>query len=116
MANYSTGSIQEYAGGFWGGPGGPQYVGPLQTAWLSQAQDQLTTNNPFFKYAPNPSVFECPGDVRFKKNTMATGWAYGTYSKTQNAGGEPYNNFWGSGDTYRKLSDMQSASSTFSGL
>ena len=113
MADYISGNIEEYAGGFWGGPGGPGFVGPSQSLWITQAQQQLTTANPYYIYAPNPSVFECPGDTRYGKHSLAAGWAYGSYSKTQNAGGEPYNSFWGCGDTYRTLSSIQSASSTF---
>jgi prepilin-type N-terminal cleavage/methylation domain-containing protein len=113
MSDYVGGGIQQYAGGFWGGPGGPGFAGTSTTVWTTQAQQQLTTANPFYKYAPNPSVFECPGDVRFKRTTMASGWAYGSYSKTQNAGGEPYSGFWGAGDTYRKLADIRNAAGTF---
>ncbi len=113
MADYTSGNIKEYAGGFWGGGGGPTFVGPSQSGWITQAQQQLTTANPLFNYAPNSSVYECPGDTRFKKPTLAAGWAYGTYSKTQNTGGESYNNFWGCKDTYRRLSDIQDGSSTF---
>jgi prepilin-type N-terminal cleavage/methylation domain-containing protein len=112
MADYSSGNIQEYAGGFWGGPNGPTFAGTSSAGWTAQAQQQLSAS-PFYKYAPNPNAYECPGDVRFKKNTMAAGWCYGSYSKTENAGGEPYSGFFGQGDTYRKLSDIQNGASTF---
>ena len=106
-------AIANFAGGFWGGGGGPTLITALPANWLKQLQAILTTNNPLYQYAANPAVDECPGDTRFNKLTLATGWAYGSYSKTQNAGGEPFNTFWGSGNTYRKLSDISSTASTF---
>jgi len=109
----ANGNTINRAGGFWGGGSGPGYVGTSSAGWASQAQQQLTVANGFFKYAPNANVYECPGDLRFKKPTLALGWAFGTYSKTQNTGGEPYQSFWGCTDTYRKLSDIQNGSSTF---
>ena len=80
---------------------------------LEIVQTVLRTNNPLFQYAPNVGVYHCPGDVRFKLPTLAAGWSYDSYSKSQNAGGESYNNFWGAGATYLKLSQMQAPSLTF---
>src|SRR6202012_6027797 len=42
MADYSRGSIQQYAGGFWGGPGGPTFAGTSPSLWTTQAQQQLS--------------------------------------------------------------------------
>jgi prepilin-type processing-associated H-X9-DG protein len=68
---------------------------------------------------------ECPGDTRFKKASKAAGWAYGSYSKSQNFGGEfsswglgqgytPYSRFsqikWSS-DTIGLIEDANSAGS-----
>ncbi|HEX3800106.1 MAG TPA: type II secretion system protein [Verrucomicrobiae bacterium] len=117
MADYNSGAIMNSAGGFWGGPGGPSFAGGNPGLWVTQAQQQIASRNPLFKYAPNPNAYECPGDTRFKKSTMASGWAFGTYSKTQNAGGERYSPtsdlFWGTRDTYRRLTDISDGSSTF---
>jgi prepilin-type processing-associated H-X9-DG protein len=119
MSTYGPGAetIINYAGGFWGGGGGPTLVTASPANWLTQLQSQLTTANPLYKYAPNPAVDECPGDTRLSKLTLATGWAYGSYSRTENTGGEPFANggtaFYGCGNTYRKLSDIQSTASTF---
>ena len=124
QANYDTGSQVYYAGGYWGG-GGVTYVGlkadnVTPPGWLQQAQKQLMnmTASPLSQYAPNPAVNECPGDTRLRKGTFATGWAYGSYSKTENVGGEPWAGvsgstpFCGQGDTYRKLSSVKSTSQT----
>lgn len=115
----SSGGIVEWAGGFWGGPNGPTYDSggpfgggpsvPLET----QAQRQLTANNPLFTYAPSPGVYECPGDTRRKRLTIATGWAYGSYSHSQNYGGEQYDNYWGAGSSCRTDSSIRNPSDTF---
>jgi prepilin-type N-terminal cleavage/methylation domain-containing protein/prepilin-type processing-associated H-X9-DG protein len=109
------GNIINRAGGYWGGPGGPNYPGNATTAEQldAMAKAQLTTNNPLYRYASNPTVYECPGDARCKKPSKALGWSYGSYSKTQNVGGEPYANYWGAGDTYRTLTAIRFPSDTF---
>lgn len=109
-----------YGGGFWGGY--TDYSSRLAAMTPRQAEvfikDQLTTNNPLYKYAPNPAVYHCPGDTRYRKPTMSAGWAYDSYSKSQNIAGSPIN--WngapydGAGATYIKMSQITAASSTFS--
>ena len=108
----ATGTIVNDAGGFWGGATGPVFTGTVDL-YIAEAQAQLTTNNPLFRYAPNSGAYECPGDTRIKQGSLASGWAYGSYSKTQNAGGQSYNNYWGAGNTYLKLSSIRATSSTF---
>jgi prepilin-type N-terminal cleavage/methylation domain-containing protein len=112
----NNGNIINYIGGFWGG-GGPTLTGPSQSGWIKQLQSLLTTANPLYKYAPNPAVVECPGDTRINNPNPPAGWAYGSYSKTQNAGGEPFGNggpaYYGCKATYLKLTSVQSPSSTF---
>jgi len=111
-----NGAMLNYAGGFWGGSGGPSFAGVSVSNWIATAQTALSHvgpgGNPLAQYAANPNVYECPGDTRFKKFTMATGWAYGSYSKSENVGGEPFNNFFGCGDTYRRLSAISAPAVT----
>ncbi len=109
-------------GGFWGGKTG---YGALTAALGGMTPLQAETyikgvlknDNPLFQYAPNPAVQHCPGDVRYKKPTLAAGWAYDSYSKSQNIAGTP--SVWngaayvGAGDTYTKLTQVAAASSTF---
>jgi prepilin-type N-terminal cleavage/methylation domain-containing protein/prepilin-type processing-associated H-X9-DG protein len=99
------------AGGFWTSPLGRPTGNPDQA--FTYVQNCLRTNNPMYQYAPNVAVFHCPGDERYKKGTLAAGWAFDSYSKTQNVGGEDYNNYWGAGNTYRKTSQINAPSSTF---
>ena len=98
-------------GGFWGGPVGP-FPTPSTDQALTAVQRGLRENNPLFQYAPNVGVYHCPGDVRYKR-TMTTGWAYDSYSKTQNVGGDDWNYYWGARATYTKLSAINSPSTTF---
>jgi len=99
------------AGGFWTSPAGRPSGTPDQA--LTYIQNCLRTNNPVFQYAPNVAVYHCPGDMRTKKGTLAAGWAYDSYSKTQNVGGEDWSGYWGAGNTYKKTSQMNAPSATF---
>jgi prepilin-type N-terminal cleavage/methylation domain-containing protein/prepilin-type processing-associated H-X9-DG protein len=108
----ASGNILNFAGGFWGGPNGPTYSGTIEQM-KSEAKAQLTTNNPLYQYAPNAGMYECPGDTRLIQGSLTSGWAYGSYSHSQNYGGEPYNNYWGAGNSIRKESSIRNASGTF---
>jgi prepilin-type N-terminal cleavage/methylation domain-containing protein len=117
MDDYA-GNMQNFANGFWGGPGGPVVIGPGPDDWNKVMTSQLQTNNPLYKYASSPGVYECPGDLRYKQPSLAQGWAYGSYSKTENVGGEIWDGgtglaFCGARDTYRKLSSITAPASTF---
>ncbi len=104
------------AGGFWTAP---NISGMTQAAALVATQNALKNANPLFPYAPNPAAYHCPGDTRTTLQ-VGSGWAYDSYSKSENAGGESYGNFWGqgtsttdSGGTYAKLAQIKNSSSTF---
>jgi prepilin-type N-terminal cleavage/methylation domain-containing protein/prepilin-type processing-associated H-X9-DG protein len=99
-------------GGFWGGPAAGWNIGTVQRA-QGFVEGGLKTNNVLFRHAPNVGIYHCPGDTRYKKPTFAAGWAYDSYSKSQNIGGESGLNFWGAGGTYTKLAAIKSPSSTF---
>ena len=99
-------------GGFWGGPSPAWQSVPVDQS-LRLVQAGLRTNNPLYQYAPNVGVYHCPGDTRHKKSTIAQGWAYDSYSKTQNVGGESFGNYWGAGATFTKLSAIKNTAQTF---
>jgi prepilin-type N-terminal cleavage/methylation domain-containing protein/prepilin-type processing-associated H-X9-DG protein len=118
MADYGDNTMINYAGGYWGGGGGPNFTGGSQDQWTIQARRIMANTCPLYKYSPNTEAFECPGDTRYKGIDLSS-WAYGSYSRTENTGGEPWNGtsgntkFCGMGDTYRKLSSIKSTASTF---
>jgi len=111
MCNYTTGAFLDYAGGYWGGAS-PSIPNSSELAMREAAMELMRTENPLFPYAPNVGVNQCPGDTRFKQSSKDTGWAYGSYSKTQNVGGEPYNSYFGAGATYKKFAEMRWPAST----
>jgi prepilin-type N-terminal cleavage/methylation domain-containing protein len=119
MADYDTGEVIYPAGGFWGGPVPPPsaWTGPDEA--LSAVQTGLETNNALYFYCNAVEDYHCPGDTRMQ-NTPAlnnpSGWAYDSYSRTQNLGGEPRYNYWGAGATYTKMSAIPMPGSTFSML
>ena len=52
-----------------------------------------------FPYAKNAGIFHCPGDMRYKRLKIGSGWAYESYSKTGTMNG--------GGDSYAKLTEMK---------
>jgi prepilin-type processing-associated H-X9-DG protein len=69
-------------------------------------------NNPLAAYARSPGVYHCPGDTRLG-NAPGKGWAYDSYSKSQNVQvTEPPGNNWGFDPGYSKLSQVRNASQT----
>ncbi|MGA2174939.1 MAG: type II secretion system protein [Verrucomicrobiota bacterium] len=117
MADYTTGREIYPAGGFWGGPQ------PLPSTWtnascaLAAVQRGLTGSNALYFYCNNLGSYHCPGDMRDTRvpsTNSPNGWAYDSYARTQNLGGEPYRNYWGAKATYTKMSAIQQPSATFS--
>jgi prepilin-type N-terminal cleavage/methylation domain-containing protein/prepilin-type processing-associated H-X9-DG protein len=116
-ADDNNGLICPFAqgGGYWGLLNGmsdssfQSWLGS-QTEAVDEAAVQgcLQTNNPLYKYAANPAVNRCPGDVRYQL-PPGSGWAYGSYSKTENTGGEGK---WGC-PTFTKFAQIPNASMTF---
>ena len=81
------------------------------------AQLQSPGIDPLYKFAQNVGVIHCPGDTRYKYLTPGKGWAYDSYSKTQNVGGEAYSStttpYWGQGSTYTTIASVMNPSETF---
>jgi prepilin-type N-terminal cleavage/methylation domain-containing protein/prepilin-type processing-associated H-X9-DG protein len=107
------------ADGFWS----PTYNGttaPWNSTSVSEPQAEalfeaaMKANCPLFTLVPNPKAFHCPGDVRFN-NQPGKGWAYDSYSKTQNIAGDPNgdNGYWGFTPTTDKYSGIRYVSQTF---
>jgi prepilin-type processing-associated H-X9-DG protein len=88
---------------------------PSQSAAVSLQNFQACVNsaaNLLYPYGANVNTIHCPGDVRYR-NATGRGWAYDSYSKTENVGGESYGNYWGQGATYTNISKVTDAAHTF---
>jgi len=108
----TSGGTPVDADGYWGPPNTAAWFTSAQA--LTSVQAQLRTNNLLYQFAPNVDVYHCPGDVRLNltpnfgiPNQM--GWAYDSYAKTDNVGGE------GKGKMvpYAKVSQIARSSDTF---
>lgn len=118
-ANYR---VLYQAGGFWSGPNNgipPNYTSVTITPTMSETTAENYVANglktgPLGNYCANAAAYHCPGDTRVKTIGVGKpGWAYDSYSKTQNAGGEGYDNYWGAGATYSKLTAIANPTLTF---
>ena len=93
------------------------------TPWINEAQalasiqSTMMTNNLLYAYAPSVGAFHCPGDTRMNlpvhAGTSPVKWAYDSYSKTDNVGGENKN---GTGSSFTKTTEMRRSSDTFAFL
>jgi prepilin-type N-terminal cleavage/methylation domain-containing protein/prepilin-type processing-associated H-X9-DG protein len=108
--NSDSFDFYEIGGGFWAIPDGAPWAGmPVDTvmALITKALSNPKGNR-LFPYAPNPAVYHCPADVRFKTRKPGNGWAYDSYSKVGSMAGEG----WGA-TPYTKLAQIRNASMTF---
>ena len=104
-------------GGFWGETSSATMASIINgsaSIAVAQAyvQSEFRTNNPLFSYAPNPALIHCPGDLRYQTRQLGTGWAYDSYSRTENFGGESYGSYWGCGTVCKKYVDARNPSQT----
>jgi prepilin-type N-terminal cleavage/methylation domain-containing protein len=104
------------ADGYWGPPN-PTSWGGSQVNALAAVEACLRTNNLLFQYAASVGVYHCPGDQRFKlpvgSTTTTIGWAFDSYAKTDNMGGEKKGNV---AADYTKISQIQRSSEAFAFL
>ena len=117
MADYETGDDIYPAGGFWGGPVGSPSKWTSQSNALYAVQTGLKTSNAFYFYCNTVNTYHCPGDTRSQNSPTEhhlNGFGFDSYSRTQNLGGEPYDDYWGSRATYTKLSAIPAPGGTFS--
>jgi prepilin-type N-terminal cleavage/methylation domain-containing protein/prepilin-type processing-associated H-X9-DG protein len=117
MADYNTGADIFPAGGYWGGPAAPPSTWTGPDSALAAVQKGLRSSNAYYFYCNEVGVYHCPGDVRIEHDPTTNGpngWAYDSYSRTENLGGEPYDDYWGAGATYTKMSAIPKPGMTFS--
>ena len=119
MADYETGADIYPAGGFWAGPVSSPDTWTSSSNALYAVQKGLISSNAFYFYCNAVENYHCPGDIRIENPVMTNspnGWAFDSYSRTQNLGGEPFDDYWGAGATYTKISAIPMPGSTFSML
>jgi prepilin-type N-terminal cleavage/methylation domain-containing protein/prepilin-type processing-associated H-X9-DG protein len=83
-------------GGYWGLDSQAPADWTSQGIAMRDVQNCLVTNNLLYQYAPNAGVYHCPGDLRFNLPVgtgNAVGWAYDSYSVTENVEGIPNSGF-----------------------
>ena len=90
--------ISSPGGGGWYDP--PDFSGlqPNQTALAEQRVIAQIQKSEIFQYAKNAAVFHCPGDLRYKRLLLYSGWAFESYSKSDCMNGSgwgcvPYKKF-----------------------
>jgi type II secretory pathway pseudopilin PulG len=100
------------------------FIQPMAINWnvtgessgVSLQNFQTTVNsatNFLYAYGANSDVIHCPGDVRYR-NTPGAGWAYDSYSKTDNVRGKGSGFIWGqSAASYTNLSQIANPAHTF---
>ena len=119
MADYDTGDVIWPAGGFWSGPrlAPGSWNGSVEA--LDSVQTALQTSNAFYFYCEAVETYHCPSDRRFLNRPSlhaCNGWAYDSYARTQNLGGDPVDDFLGAGGTYTRLSAIAAPGTTFAML
>jgi prepilin-type N-terminal cleavage/methylation domain-containing protein/prepilin-type processing-associated H-X9-DG protein len=72
---------------------------------VSQAMNEVKncmSNSPLWRYVSSLDTYECPSDLRTRKLKPGSGWAFGSYSKTEgmNGGG------WAGTTPWRKINDI----------
>ena len=105
-----NGQTDLYAGGFWKGPvPGPDIPAGTTVAEAMKRSTDGLMQSPLYKYCSAVGAFACPGDVRTKFLKPGSGWAYGSYSKSEamsGLGGWQVRSF-------TKLSGIKDPSDTF---
>ena len=93
-------------------PGGGGWYDPPDLSGISARGGSLTEQaeklvkaaiqkSPLFPYAKNAAVFHCPGDLRYKRLQLGSGWAYESYSKTDGMNGSGW-----TGTPFTKLTSL----------
>jgi len=115
-------------GGYWRTPDGMIDFAEFLSAQTAEQdiavmRNVLQTNNPLYVYASNANIYHCPGDPRVTLVPQPpdnVGWAFDSYSKTENIGGmvrypgsSPDGGYWGAPATYTRLASIQAPSQTF---
>jgi prepilin-type N-terminal cleavage/methylation domain-containing protein len=74
-----------------------------------QTKEQLKSTSPLYPYANNPGTFHCPGDLRYRRLAVGSGWAYLGYSRADGMNGIG----WQGQVTFKKQSQVRVPSKSF---
>ena len=116
MADYNSGASIWPAGGFWGGPATTPEAWNAPSNALEAVRTGLKSSNAFYFYCRRLEAYHCPADLRMLHHPTLlnpNGWAYDSYARSQNLGGEPSGDYWGAGATYSKMSLIAVPGATF---
>lgn len=126
IAGYDNGGGAFIGGGYWIAPGGEDGFETILGSHTADEdvaimRDVLRTNNVLYPYAPNALTYHCPSDPRTTLRPRAShdvGWAFDSYSKSENLAGFLNQRTTLGGDywapaTYTKLSSVQDPALTF---
>ena len=80
-----------YGAGGWYDPAELSGLAGNQTDKAQQLEVDQIKKSVLFPYVPNAGVFHCPGDLRYKRLLVNSGWAYASYSKTDGMNGFGWN-------------------------
>jgi len=94
------------AGGYWLGPQ-PGVTAGTTVALAMERAIRGMSNSPLTKYVPAVMSHQCPGDLRTRYRKPGSGWAFGSYSKTECMNGGSSGNYWPGTTPYKKLTDVQ---------
>jgi prepilin-type N-terminal cleavage/methylation domain-containing protein len=110
-----NGAVTYYGGGYYPTPTLDENYNDFQGYSVEQAQSNIVValqSGPLWPFAKQAKMYHCPGDTRATKLT-GQGYAWVTYSKSQNCGGEPYDDYWGAGNSCMKTADITAPAETF---
>ena len=79
--------MPSFSGGGWYDPADLSTVPPGRSDLAEKLEVAQIQKSLMFSYARNAGVFHCPGDMRYKRLKVGSGWAYASYSKTDGMNG-----------------------------
>jgi prepilin-type N-terminal cleavage/methylation domain-containing protein/prepilin-type processing-associated H-X9-DG protein len=127
IVGYANGDWTFIGGGYWVPPGD---MNSFQALLASQTADEdiatlraVLRTNVLSAYMLNPDINHCPADPRTALTPQSpdnVGWAFDSYSKTENIAGmvrypgnSPNGGYWGAPATYTALATIMAPSLTF---
>ena len=108
---YAMNTSGTSAGGFYQPPLNAPFTGQSVQQAYSECIQALKSSL-LTVYVKNVAIYHCPGDMRTSR-PPGNGYAYQSYSKTQNYAGDSYDSYWGMGNDCEKAGDVLAPAMTF---